>query len=69
MICPGCKSRCSLRIDEPQYYECSHCHAREMNNPAGPGTMWMKEGKVIAAPEAVAQQEEKASKRDPDNYT
>lgn len=65
MNCPKCNQRCGLREDEPQFYICKSCGARESNNPAGPGTMWTLRGKIIAAPEAVSQNLEKVKQKYP----
>ena len=65
MNCPKCNQRCGLREDQPQYYECKRCGVREMDNPAGPGTMWMQRGKIIAAPEHESQRLEQVKEAYP----
>jgi len=62
MICPGCNKRCSLDADN--LYICRFCGARERLNTTGKGMMWLRDGIVIDAPEAIAEQLEKAEERE-----
>ncbi len=61
-LCPGCSHRTHLVGD---YYICKICGAEERKNTTGKGNMWVRNGTVIAAPEAVEEQLIKAEELNP----
>jgi len=61
-LCPGCSARTHLI---GKYYKCHICGAEERDNPTGNGSMWVRNGTVIAAPEAVEDQLIKAEELNP----
>ncbi len=63
MNCPGCNNRCDL---DGKYYKCRSCGAFETKNITGEGTMWIRSGRVIAAPEAVKESLDQAKSAWPD---
>lgn len=63
MNCPGCNARTILKSDN--LYKCRLCGAEEKLNTTGKGTMWIRDGSVIAADEAVEESLKKAKERYP----
>jgi len=53
MICPNCEFEAQIQRDG--YYLCPQCKAQEKPNTTGDGSMWILNGRVIAAPLAVRQ--------------
>jgi hypothetical protein len=46
-------------------YFCRKCGAEEQKNTTGKGSMWIRAGRVIAAPEAVKESLERAKENHP----